>query len=1089
MTEETLFELAVRTPVEERMALLDRACLGKPDLRARVEALLQADAGSLLKQPITLEATTGFGHTREFSPPVVVADKVIAGRYTLVEAIGEGGMGEVWVARQSEPVKRRVAIKLIKAGMDSKAVIQRFEQERQALALMDHPHIAKVLDGGLTEERHPFFVMELVNGLPLNKFCDEAKLDVKSRLELFVPICQAVQHAHQKGIIHRDLKPNNILVTIVDGKPIPKIIDFGVAKATSGRITEESLSTQFGAVVGTLEYMSPEQAGFSGMDVDTRADIYSLGVLLYELLTGLRPLDAARLKSAAFTEMIRIIKEEEPSKPSTRVSTDASAPSMAALRHTEPRKLATLLRGELDWMVMKCLEKQRDRRYETANALVRDIQRYLADEPVEARPPSASYRLRKFLVRHQKGVIAAGLVFTAVLLGLAGTLYGLWEARLQTHLAREEAQAKEQARQDEATAKAQAQARAVQLEKGNALLSGIFTDIDIRRVKESREPLEAVLGKRLAEAGQQLEGSAIGDLQTVASLQNQLALSLFNLGQYPASVALLEKCRSTYTRLLGKEHAQTLSTMASLGEAYRADGKYDQAIPLLEGALTAQKSTLGLDHPQTINTMGHLAETYKDAGKLDQALPLFLTATDLAKSKLGVDHADTLAYMGNLGLTYRALGKLTQALPLLEEAYQRKKARFGTEHADTLTAMNNLATAYHEAGDLMKAQPLMEETFTQMKARMGSDHPTVLAVMNNLATNYEKTNKFDKALPLFEESLKFRKAKHGTDHPDTLTAMNNLALAYRNAGKSENVVALLEETLALLQKKVGPHHPNTLSCMNNLAAVLLDVGRRDRALPLFQESLNITRTKMGPDHPSTLRTQNNLAMLYWMDKQNDKALPLMCEALKLMENKLGRTNAMTLNSVKNLGVIYKDVGKLKEAIPLMEEAYLAGKKDVSLRGVNLHLLEGYAKAGDQAKFTKLLNDEIAEARSTLAKESAPLAGQLTQIGSTLVKTGHFTEAETLLREALSIREAKEPNTWSTFNTMSVLGGVLLGQKKYADAEPLLLKGYQGMKAREKSIPVNSHSRLTEAVERLILLYTALGKQDELNKWQAEKAKR
>ena len=315
--------------------------------------------------------------------PIGEPGTVIAGRYTLQEKIGEGGMGEVWVAKQTEPVKRKVALKLIRAGMDSKAVLQRFEQERQALAMMDHPHISEVLDGGLTPTGQPFFVMELVNGLPLIRFCDEARLTTKERLELFVPICQAVQHAHQKGIVHRDLKPANILITMIDGKPVPKVIDFGVAKATAGKLTDESMSTQFGAVVGTLEYMSPEQAGFSGEDIDTRADIYSLGVILYELLTGLRPIDAARLKKAALTEMIRIIREDEPSKPSTRLSTDESLASVAALRQIDPRKLMSLLRGELDWIVMKCLEKHRDRRYETANGLARDVQRYLNDEPVE----------------------------------------------------------------------------------------------------------------------------------------------------------------------------------------------------------------------------------------------------------------------------------------------------------------------------------------------------------------------------------------------------------------------------------------------------------------------------------------------------------------------------------------------------------------------------------------------------------------------------------------------------------------------------------------------------------------------------------
>jgi WD40 repeat protein/serine/threonine protein kinase len=355
-------------------------------------------------------------------------DALIAGRFTPQQKLGEGGMGEVWVAKQTDPVKRKVALKLIKTGMDSRAVLARFEQERQALAMMDHPNIARVLDGGLTPGGQPFFVMELVNGLPLTKFCDEAKLTPKERLEIFVPICQAVQHAHQKGIVHRDLKPANILVTLIDGKPIPKVIDFGVAKATGGKLTDVSLSTQFGAVVGTLEYMSPEQAGLSGVDVDTRADIYSLGVILYELLTGLRPIDAGRMRRAALLEMIRIIQEEVPSKPSTRLSTDQSLASMAALRQTDPRKLMSLLRGELDWVVMKCLEKRRDRRYDTVSGLMRDVQRYLADEPVEARPPSAGYRLRKFLSRNKGPSIAAALVLVTLLVGIAGTTFGLFRA-------------------------------------------------------------------------------------------------------------------------------------------------------------------------------------------------------------------------------------------------------------------------------------------------------------------------------------------------------------------------------------------------------------------------------------------------------------------------------------------------------------------------------------------------------------------------------------------------------------------------------------------------------------------------------------
>ncbi len=484
MTEETLFHEALAKPLAERAAFLDKACAGQPELRAAVEALLAAHEppADVPDRPEPNAASTTDYH------PSVAPGGVIAGRYTLVQKIGEGGMGEVWVAKQTEPVKRKVALKLIKAGLDSRAVVARFEQERQALAMMDHPNIAKVLDGGVVgpvcrtgpdELRdpaaqgparqagptgQPFFVMELVNGLPLTKFCDQARLSLRERLELFVPVCQAVQHAHYKGIVHRDLKPANILVTLIDGRPVPKVIDFGVAKATGGKLTDESMATQFGAVVGTLEYMSPEQTGYSGMDIDTRADIYSLGVILYELLTGLKPIDAKRLKKAAYAEMIRIIQEEEPSKPSTRLSTDASLPSLAALRQTEPRKLMALLRGELDWVVMKCLEKQRERRYATANGLAADIQRYLADEAVEARPPSAGNRLSKFLKRNKKPVIAASMLLLALLCGIAGTTWGM----IQADRARA-AEAERVTERDEALGKATA-ARS-DLEKANTKLN------------------------------------------------------------------------------------------------------------------------------------------------------------------------------------------------------------------------------------------------------------------------------------------------------------------------------------------------------------------------------------------------------------------------------------------------------------------------------------------------------------------------------------------------------------------------------------------------------------------------------------------
>lgn len=444
MSDETLFHAALAKPPGERAAFLDQACVGQPALRAAVEALLAAHAASapMLDRPAVDPDATG-AYTPVDQPPSanprLAPGVLFAGRFKLREKLGEGGMGSVWVADQTEPVQRRVALKVIKAGQDSERLLARFEQERQALALMDHPHIAKVFDAGVAAGA-PYFVMELIKGLPLTKYCDEAKLTPRERLDLFVPVCQAVQHAHQKGIIHRDLKPSNIIVGLYDGKPVPKVIDFGVAKATGPQLTEQSIYTEVGALIGTLEYMSPEQAELNNLDIDTRTDIYALGVILYELLTGSLPFSRKELQAAAFTEMLRIIKEVEPPRPSTKISTSEKLPSLAAVRRTEPKKLSALVKGDLDWIVMKCLEKERRRRYDTANGLALDIQRYLADEPIQAGPPTLGYRLRKYVRRHRGQVIAASLFLLALLGGLAGTTFGLFEAQRQ----RDDAEAAQQ---------------------------------------------------------------------------------------------------------------------------------------------------------------------------------------------------------------------------------------------------------------------------------------------------------------------------------------------------------------------------------------------------------------------------------------------------------------------------------------------------------------------------------------------------------------------------------------------------------------------------------------------------------------------
>jgi len=426
---EELFLNAVGQGPAERMAYLDAQCGGDDDLRRRVEVLLEAqpNVGGFLEPHVDL---TGAYQPKPMTPEPTSAVGDRIGPYKLLEKIGEGGMGEVWVADQLEPIKRRVALKLIKPGMDSRSVLGRFEAERQALAVMDHPNIAKVLDAGTTTDGRPYFVMELVKGTPITEFADARKLTPKQRLELFVPVCQAIQHAHMKGIIHRDIKPSNVLVELHDDRSVVKVIDFGVAKAIGQQFTEKTIYTGFGALVGTPAYMAPEQASFNALDVDTRADVYALGVLLYELLAGSPPIEKERLKKAALDEVLRIVRDEEPPRPSARLSTSQAKASIAATRGSEPAKLSQLMKGEIDWIVMKALEKDRARRYETANGFAADVQRYLCGEQVQAVPPSLGYRLRKFTKRHKARIASGVFVGLALLVGVAGTI---WQAAERRH--------------------------------------------------------------------------------------------------------------------------------------------------------------------------------------------------------------------------------------------------------------------------------------------------------------------------------------------------------------------------------------------------------------------------------------------------------------------------------------------------------------------------------------------------------------------------------------------------------------------------------------------------------------------------------
>ena len=541
-----LFTAALAEPnATARAALIDGLCAGNPELRERLEALLVAhdDAGSFLQLPVG-ESTV---------PYIVLSERpgTTIGRYKLLEQIGEGGFGVVFMAEQERPVRRRVALKVIKLGMDTKQVVARFEVERQALAMMDHPNIAKVFDAGTTDTGRPYFVMELVRGVYITEYCDQARLPTNDRIQLFQSVCSAMQHAHQKGIIHRDLKPSNVLVTLHDDKAVPKVIDFGVAKATQARLTERTLFTEFRQMIGTPSYMSPEQAQMSGLDIDTRSDIYGLGVLLYELLTGTTPLEANQLANASYEDLRRLICEVNPPSPSARLSTinGEALTTLAHRRQCDPEKLRLNLRSDLDWIVMKCLEKDRQRRYESASALSIDLQHYLNGEPVEARPPTRTYRLNKLIRRNKAGVLIASSIAAALVLGLALASIGFFRARRQAEIARAEA------------------ARSEQFAK---FMTGMLSAVR-PGVAHGRDT--ALLREILDKSAKRVDSDLAGQPEVQGDMWSTLAGTYLAIGDHGRAAQLYEKAVQCYRGAIGENSAKLAAALGDLGRAQSLVGE------------------------------------------------------------------------------------------------------------------------------------------------------------------------------------------------------------------------------------------------------------------------------------------------------------------------------------------------------------------------------------------------------------------------------------------------------------------------------------------------------------------------------------
>jgi eukaryotic-like serine/threonine-protein kinase len=774
---EAIYHAALeREAGEERSAFVVTACGEDKTLCTQITDLLMTheEVGDFLETP-----PQALGPVLD-RPEMSEGPGTVIGPYKLLEHIGEGGFGAVYMAEQEEPIRRRVALKVIKLGMDTKQVIARFEAERQALALMDHPNIAKVFDAGATESGRPYFVMELVTGVSIIEYCNVNKLSTPERLQLFVQVCNAIQHAHQKGIIHRDLKPSNVMVTLHDGKPVPKVIDFGVAKATHQRLTEKTLFTRYAHMIGTPAYMSPEQAEMSGLGIDTRSDIYSLGVLLYELLTGVTPFCAEALRQAGYAEMQRIIREEDPATPSIKLSTlGDTLHQIAQERKTNPILLRKLLRGDLDWIVMKALDKDRTVRYATAADFARDIGRYLSSEPVSAGPPSPLYKMKRFVQRRRALVTTAAMITAAVLGGLifSTVMY------LQTH----------KALKNEIATRAELQA-----------VSDFLTQDLLESVYPKKAGAQEVTVRHvLKTASENLQDKLHDSPLSEATIRQTLAHIFVKMGDYATAEPQLKRAVDIYRGQLGEDAPAFLTALASLGTLKWYQGQNDEAAQHLIQALDTRERVLGPEHPDTLAAMIRLAWLDTIRNYSSDAMTLAEEAYQTACRVLGKDHPVTLDASACLAMKLVAHGQKTQAEAIAPEALEISRRILGQEHETSLVLMNTLVWMYDLQGQHGKAMAMAERAFETSHRVFRETNLVALHSAANLGSLYAQMGRPDEAAPILTRSLALSRQHLGEGHGITICCALKLCILYRRQGRYDEHDPLLIELLGVIHRGQG----------------------------------------------------------------------------------------------------------------------------------------------------------------------------------------------------------------------------------------------------------------------------------------------